>query len=301
MKSKYNIFFYSLLAKYQLFRTFGSKIVFVSILSAIVPLVPFVMVLVYYNLDLKLVLSLSLLFISAFLIGMVLLSIFIKSLISPVFMASTTLRDYINNSKKPNLPLTYKDELGVLMFQVQEFIEKIDTRLNLLKKDLMVDHLTGVYNRQSAEETIRDELSSNRKSDERVVLAMFDIDDFKIFNDKFGHGFGDQCLIEVVETFKINLRENDWIARWGGDEFLIFFRNVDYQTSEAILKRVMRFLDKVFLKTQDDKFVKLTVSIGLFEVVNEDLNTAIKKVDTALLQAKKKGKSVIVRYDELTE
>ena len=123
---------------------------------------------------------------------------------------------------------------------------------------------------------------------------MFDIDDFKLCNDYYGHSVGDKCLIEVANTVKNNLRESDWIARWGGDEFLVVFSNVDSETSSNVLLRIMEILKSTEIIT-DHKTINMSVSIGITELVNDDDYISIlKRVDMALLDAKNKGKSKII-------
>ena len=166
--------------------------------------------------------------------------------------------------------------------------------MSLLTKNLMIDHLTGVYNRLSSEKRISEDIARVKRNNEILTIAMFDIDDFKLCNDYYGHSVGDECLIEVANTVKNNLRESDWIARWGGDEFLVVFSNVDSETSSKVLLRIMEILKNTKIIT-DHKTINMSVSIGITELVNDDDYLSIlKRVDMALLDAKNKGKSKIV-------
>ena len=93
---------------------------------------------------------------------------------------------------------------------------------------------------------------------------------------------------------KNNLRESDWIARWGGDEFLVVFSNVDSETSSKVLIRIMEILKNVKIMAEQ-KAINISISIGITELVHDDDYISIlNRVDMSLLEAKKKGKSKIV-------
>jgi len=231
-------------------------------------------------------------------IGLVLLSFLINSLLIPINLVCNSLAEYKYNKVVPNLPSIYSDELGVLMKDVQEFVESTNKKMSLLTKNLMIDHLTGVYNRLSSEKRISEDIARVKRNNEILTIAMFDIDDFKLCNDYYGHSVGDKCLIEVANTVRNNLRESDWIARWGGDEFLVVFSNVDSETSSKVLLRIMEILKNTKINT-DHKTINMSVSIGITELVNDDDYLSIlKRVDMALLDAKNKGKSKIVIDNE---
>jgi len=226
---------------------------------------------------------------------MALASIFLNSLISPVYLVCTSLKDYVKHRQRPNMPKHFKDEFGVLMCEVQEFIETIDSKVSSLTKNLMLDHLTGVYNRLSSEKRLSEDIARVKRNNETLTVAMFDIDDFKLFNDYYGHNFGDKCLIQVVETVKNNLRESDWISRWGGDEFLLVFANVDSGTAKNVLLRIMDILGETYVKASEDRPISVSISVGITELAQkDDYISIVKRVDMALLEAKKQGKSKVV-------
>ncbi|MGI9533568.1 MAG: GGDEF domain-containing protein [Thermodesulfobacteriota bacterium] len=295
MDKKYNMFLYSLLSKYKIFDSFVSKILLMTVLSALLAIIPIFVVLTYYNLDIRQIIVLCLLIMSFFIIGMVLISILMNSLLSPVYLVCKSLKEYVKDRRKPDMPKNFKDEFGVLMCEVQEFIETVDSKVNSLTKNLMLDHLTGVYNRLSSEKRLSEDIARVKRSKEILTVAMFDIDDFKLFNDYYGHNFGDKCLIQVVETVKNNLRESDWISRWGGDEFLVVFSNVDSNTSKSVLLRIMDILRETYINAKEDKPINVSISVGISELADkDDYISIVKRVDMALIEAKKEGKSKVV-------
>ena len=294
MKKDYNLFLYNYLSKLGLFKTFASKVIFITLLCFLVALIPIVIILIQYNFYFQQILLICYMFFISVTIGLVLLSFLINSLLIPINLVCNSLAEYKDNRVVPNLPSIYSDELGVLMKDVQEFVEATNKKMSLLTKNLMIDHLTGVYNRLSSEKRISEDIARVKRNNEILTIAMFDIDDFKLCNDYYGHNVGDKCLVEVANTVKNNLRESDWIARWGGDEFLVVFSNVDSETSSNVLLRIMKILKNTKINT-DHKTINMSVSIGITELVNDDDYISIlKRVDMALLEAKNKGKSKIV-------
>jgi len=294
MKKDYNLFLYNHLSKLGLFKSFASKVIFITLLCFLVALIPIVIILIQYNFYFQQILLICYMFFISVTIGLVLLSFLINSLLIPISLVCDSLAEYKYNKVVPNLPSIYSDELGVLMKDVQEFVEATNRKMSSLTKNLMIDHLTGVYNRLSSEKRISEDIARVKRNNEILTIAMFDIDDFKLCNDYYGHNVGDKCLVEVANTVKNNLRESDWIARWGGDEFLVVFSNVDSETSSNVLLRIMEILKNTKINT-DHKTINMSVSIGITELVNDDDYISIlKRVDMALLEAKNKGKSKIV-------
>ena len=294
MKKNYNLFLYNFLSKLGLFNTFASKVIFIALICFLIALIPIIFILLQYNFNIQQILLLCFVFFLSFTTGIVLFSILIKSLLTPIKLVCYSLDEYKKNSLLPALPLFYNDELGVLMKDVQEFVESINSRMSSLTKNLMIDHLTGVYNRLSSEKRISEDIARVKRNNEILTVAMFDIDDFKLFNDYYGHSVGDKCLVEVANTVKNNLRESDWIARWGGDEFLVVFSNVDSDTSSKVLLRIMEILKNTNILAEQ-KGINISVSIVITELIeDDDYISILKRVDMALLEAKKKGKSNIV-------
>ena len=126
MKKKYNLFLYDLLSRFSFLNSFISKTIFVAVVSASFAVIPFIIILAYYKLELSLMVILCLLFFSSFFLGMALLAVFLRSLITPVFLVSNSLKNYIKRRDLPVIPKGYTDEFGVLMSDVQEFIETVD-------------------------------------------------------------------------------------------------------------------------------------------------------------------------------
>lgn len=165
------------------------------------------------------------------------------------------------------------------------------TNEKLLAELYITDPLTKLYNRAHFDEVISSIAKHQRKADTDFVLVITDIDHFKSINDTYGHQVGDEALICVANTLKNSLRENDLIARWGGEEFVIMLKNVNLDEAKMIV-------EKVRLSVENSKIngsISATASFGLTKyIIGEDTHKTFKRVDDALYEAKKSGRNRLV-------
>ena len=167
------------------------------------------------------------------------------------------------------------------------------TQLNkvnqLLQGKVDFDPLTGIYRKQYFDERLKNEFKKNNN----FALAVIDIDNFKNVNDTYGHLAGDKVLKEFVQIIKNNLRKEDMIARWGGEEFLVFLNCDDKETILQKFEHMRQLIDGHTFTTID----RLTASFGLTLSRNGDtVDTIYKRADEALYQAKKLGKNRVVYH-----
>ncbi|HXU10884.1 MAG TPA: sensor domain-containing diguanylate cyclase [Candidatus Binatia bacterium] len=175
-------------------------------------------------------------------------------------------------------------------------------RLLLATKRLAeLDGVTGVFNHRHFRTLLEHEVDRARRLERPVALVMIDIDNFKRFNDTYGHQAGDEVLRHVAQLAARVLRRSDAVARYGGEEFMLVFPHTDYGLLKTICERIVR----AFQETRHDVGVKrdlsVTVSIGMathndgrrFRSV-EDL---LKAADKALYTAKLQGRNRSVPFD----
>ena len=159
-----------------------------------------------------------------------------------------------------------------------------------LRNLAVTDTLTGVWNRRQGTELLAADLSARRPG-QPLSLLMLDIDHFKTINDTFGHQAGDHVLIEIASRVRRNLRGNDMVARWGGEEFIVLLR-------DCSLADALRFADDIRMAIAEVPFGvlgSLTVSVGAAEVrANEDLTSWLGRADQALYRAKRAGRNEVV-------
>ena len=171
---------------------------------------------------------------------------------------------------------------------------------NLLVKS-QIDKLTGLHNRQVLQDRAESLNQSQDKAEMRKntparVLALIDIDHFKLVNDNFGHLFGDEVLILVANLLKRSFRSDDWLFRYGGEEFLVV---LNYVCLEEAAKVIDRFREQV-QKYPFPQIGKITVSCGFttYDSKHDFINT-IEHADQALYYAKKNGRNQIHSHEDL--
>jgi len=158
-----------------------------------------------------------------------------------------------------------------------------------LKKELEIkayyDTLTNIYTRDIFDTTLKKKLKQKRE----FSLIMFDIDHFKIINDKYGHDVGDSVLVELTKLVSKHIREDDLFARWGGEEFMVIV-NIDITKAKQFAEKLRQVIDEY-----NFKYVKnVTCSFGVVAYKESDKNnTIIKRVDEMLYHAKDQGRNCV--------
>ena len=153
------------------------------------------------------------------------------------------------------------------------------------------DTLTGLYNRRYAE-MIFTKLKERNDKISRCV-AIIDIDDFKVINDKYGHAAGDIVLRETARVMKNSLRKTDIVFRWGGEEFLVLFDNVSIQIAHLILNK-LRLNIKENTIMYEELQLNVTATIGVANFDLENQNASINRCDENLYKGKASGKNKVV-------
>lgn len=175
--------------------------------------------------------------------------------------------------------------------------------LNERLEDLAItDPLTGLLNRRAILKRAAFELVRTKRTRKFFGLAMFDIDDFKQINEKYGRETGDKCLIELARMLNISTRTYDGAGRIGGDEFLLYLPLDNKEQFRTVLKRIYEKLLQITITTENDIEVNLSVSAGglCMESANFPnvlIPELLVKVDQVLMYAQEKGKAQIAIKD----
>lgn len=187
------------------------------------------------------------------------------------------------------------DEQG----NVKQYVGIIEdtTEKQVLQEKADKDPLTGLYNRNKAGELIVECLKKETPARGNTHACMImDIDNFKTLNDTLGHQMGDRALKDVSEILRKHFRKYDILCRLGGDEFLIFIKNIP---ENVIQKNVTNLLQKLELKYENETdCVKITASAGI-ALVNErdlELNELYRRADMALYEVKHRAKNSFMIY-----
>lgn len=168
--------------------------------------------------------------------------------------------------------------------------EELD-RVTLLS---LTDELTELPNRRAFMQRLKDEVGRVKRYGHNLSLAMLDLDFFKPINDKYGHNIGDQVLKAYSNDVLSMFREQDMVARLGGEEFIVIFPNTAIPGALQALKMVQQRAESEELSVNDEVISLPTFSAGLISYqVDESLDSFIHRADDALYEAKKKGRNRI--------
>ena len=232
------------------------------------------------------------------------------------------LKNHQNTSNIPIIFITAMDEasnethgfhLGAVDFISKPFHPEIvkarvRTHMNLkiktdqLEKMSNIDGLTGIANRRYLDHALQNELSRLQRSGKPLGVVMLDIDYFKPFNDNYGHGKGDECLIQVAKVLQevIN-RPADLLARYGGEEFVVLLPETD-ATGVNKISEDLRMAVNLINYPHEYSMVAthVTISVGCISKVisDETPECLLQLADNALYEAKRKGRNCVVCLDQ---
>lgn len=177
-------------------------------------------------------------------------------------------------------------------------IELLQHSLEQTREEASLDGLTRIANRGSFDKALERWVGAHNGSRTPFILAMLDLDDFKIINDTHGHQIGDRVLLCAAQWFTRAVRANDFLARFGGEEFAIMLSDV---TSEQARNKFTGLLERIagskyeYEVAGDMVTVSFTVSCGVAEFIpEEDTENLVRRADAALYAAKHGGKNRVV-------
>ncbi len=182
--------------------------------------------------------------------------------------------------------------------RVTEELKVLNERLNQLS---ITDGLTEIYNHRHFQDRLSEEVERVQRSKESVVsLLILDIDDFKHFNDTYGHQCGDMVLKQLAGILRNNVRSIDVLARYGGEEFAVILPNADTEEAANVAKRICEAVRSTPFSFGEGMSVKVTVSIGVGSLTRGqgEKSEIIRKADNALYAAKAKWKDRVEVWEE---
>lgn len=181
---------------------------------------------------------------------------------------------------------------------------EIIAKINQMNREIITDPLTQLYNRRFMDERFPYEYVRSYTSKTAMGVIMADIDFFKNVNDTYGHPIGDQLLVAFSRLLKGLIRDSqDWIVRYGGEEFLIF---MSHTSQEILIKKAsqMREIIEKHVFTFGETQLRITSSFGAYCLIPEDANDfsiiqkLIHNADQALYHSKRNGRNKVTYYDE---
>jgi diguanylate cyclase (GGDEF)-like protein len=158
-------------------------------------------------------------------------------------------------------------------------------------KNTEYDELTGLAKKAQLEVALDRAISRGKRQHFMLALMYVDLDKFQVINDTYGEEVGDEALKKVAKMLQDNLRKEEYIARIGGDEFVILVEDVkDITHVDAIAQKIQELFDQPIKAGQENILIKLCMGIALFPVAGKDAKTLLKHADMALYAAKASGK-----------
>jgi len=222
---------------------------------------------------------------------------YLKCFLNPVTLLAKQLKDYDGKSLKLNSTLKVTELEGML--------EVLNKSQKTLMYNATHDDLTGLHNRAYFKKALAKEIQKNKAEDTCTVLIYMDIDNFKQVNDSLGHLHGDSLLKEFAIRLT-SLAEKDCVARLGGDEFTLLVRSVAQDQANAEALRMVTKIQQLQQQPFDvhNHSLNVSASMGLLIIPHygDDIDIAMRNVDSALYEAKRNGKATYAFYEpRLTE
>ncbi len=185
---------------------------------------------------------------------------------------------------------------------MQRALVDVTYQLNAANKELQrlstTDGLTGISNRRMFDELSIREWRRCMRMKKPLSLVMVDVDHFKLFNDKYGHQAGDECLRSIAgQVAKVSPRATDLAARYGGEEFVLVLGETDADGAKWIANRLCQQVAELNIPHYATSSRHVTVSCGVASVLPQDklaLDVLLKSADHALYQAKEAGRDQVV-------
>ncbi|MBU0925039.1 EAL domain-containing protein [bacterium] len=203
---------------------------------------------------------------------------------------------YYNNV----VPKAFKiSELEAIRYSMVDTFSRLDTEKKELYLMARTDSLSGLSNRNSLDEYLERLILTSKRIQKEFAFLYLDIDHFKSINDSLGHNIGDELLQSISSLFKNILRPSDFVARIGGDEFVIIIQDYDsYFDLSTIINRIQKELSKNWTIKTNPINISCSIGISFYPKDGEDQIDLMKNADIAMYEAKKLGRN---QYHFFTE
>ena len=161
-----------------------------------------------------------------------------------------------------------------------------------------IDRLTDIYNRNFYETQLPLEMERASRTRKSLGFLIMDIDDFKRFNDDYGHDTGDKVLSTVATTVRKHLRKIDLFFRYGGEEFVALLPGAGREAAERTAERIREVIEKTEMPLENGSSARITLSIGgcVYPQDADNEKELFRKADRMLLEAKQLGKNMMRFY-----
>lgn len=190
--------------------------------------------------------------------------------------------------------LQHTSKLVKISDHAQKNLKKANSKIQEMAD---TDNLTGLLNRRGARKLIEEEVRKCYRNQTSLALFLMDIDYFKTVNDTWGHMAGDRVLKELAKDMRNNLRVQDILGRWGGEEFILILPDTNQEGANTLSEKIRRNIEKTPIKAGEEK-LKITMSLGgTFYDFSKNLDRNLDYADRALYKSKQNGRNRITFYE----
>jgi diguanylate cyclase (GGDEF)-like protein len=193
-------------------------------------------------------------------------------------------------------------EMFILALALAFNLKEVDKARLTAEEDAQIDHLTELFNRRAFAAVVYPQWQLGVRHQQEFSMILLDIDWFKKINDVYGHAAGDAVLKSIAGAIKQKIRKSDVLARWGGEEFIIFLPNTN-KLAAINLANVIRKIIEETTVGHDGRLLSVTASFGLADYNDQikSLEDLIKLADVALYKAKNSGRNIVCEIEETPE
>ncbi len=222
-----------------------------------------------------------------------------RTIIIPLEELSRTSRRIRRGEAGLEIPVRAGGELGELVsafnsmsLSLKQSMEEIQAINSQLRVMTVTDPLTGMYNRRYIVDHLDRELKQSKRTNQPLSIIMADLDNFKNYNDRFGHIAGDEALKELGGLLAYSIRETDVVARYGGEEFLIFLNHTDKAGAIKAAEKLRLAVGERIFDLRGEK-TRITISLGVSSSPEDgtSFDELVEAADKALYDAKDKGRN----------
>lgn len=214
----------------------------------------------------------------------------LKRITRPIRALQGFVDAFVSTGEIADIPAELDDELGGLVRTTRNAIVRLNNANRELAIASTLDLTSGLPNRAFAMQRLEHDLARANRSRTAVTIISVDVDGFRRINDQYGTGVGDACLRFFADLAKTCIREGDWIARWGADEFLVVLWEAQSHNAEHVVKRIQHKL--ATSQDTEEAGILMTASFGYASyTIGERGKELIAKSETALAKAKRFGRN----------
>ncbi|MCG8686942.1 MAG: diguanylate cyclase [Desulfobacterales bacterium] len=173
--------------------------------------------------------------------------------------------------------------------------DALQVAYNKMEVFAQTDPLTGLDNRRKMYDSIRGEMARYKRHSQTFSFVLLDVDNFKIFNDTYGHNTGDIALKALANLLKSQIRDQDVACRWGGEEFLLMLPETDMDGAIQLAEKLRKAIEQLEIEYDNEEILHVTATLGVSSFTESDRHAdeIITRADQALYEGKKTGRNKV--------